>query len=574
MEIMPNHFTRLCAILLLFVVIIAGFSPAQETARPAEMADLVLLNGKVWTGGENQPAAMALAARQGRLVHVGNDADARKFVGPNTRVIDAQGKRVVPGFHDSHVHILGAGLGLSRVQLKNATNEADFGSRLQEFDRKLPKDRWLLGGDWDHDRTFGGTLPTAALVDKYVKERPVFLRRYDGHMALANTMALKLAGINANTADPPGGEIVRLPGGKQPSGILRDTAMGLITGKNLIPATSGGEILEAVKVALREAREVGVTSVEDMDGSDAATRHLLMRVYADMANRGDLTFRVRLYTPIAEWNTFPPLHVRANEQSVWVRGNAVKGYIDGSLGSSTAKMYQPYVHEPMNSGVFVTSPLRLRQLVRDADEHGLDIAIHAIGDEGNGELLKIYAGMPPLKYGRRRFRVEHAQILRPDQYKLFRDSDVIASMQPYHIIDDGRWAEGRIGTERCRSSYACRSLLDAQVMLAFGSDWPVAPLSPLLGIDAAVNRRTLDGKHPNGWFPEQKITVAEALRAYTYGSAFASRQEYIKGTLSVGKLADFVILSRDILDEKEKDRIAETQVLRTVAGGKEVFERK
>lgn len=572
---MARLFTLTCG--LLGWLSLLSVSAGQGHEPPPAPADLVIHNGRLWTGEDKQPSATALAARQGRWVYVGEDAAAQALIGPKTKVIDAQGRRVVPGFHDSHAHVLGAGLGLSRVQLKDAADEAEFGRRLQEFDQKLPKDRWLLGGDWDHDRTFAGKLPTAALVDKYVKDRPVFLRRYDGHIALANTLALKLAGITAQMADPAGGEIVRLPGGKEPSGILRDTAMGLITGAKLIPPTSAGEIADAVKASLQVARECGVTSVEDMDGSDAATRALLVRIYVTMADQGTLTMRIRHYTPIAAWAEAPESRQFSsmNLDTTWVRGGAVKGFIDGSLGASTAKMYKPYLHEPGNSGIFVTPPERLRQWVKSCTDSNLDVAIHAIGDEGNGEVLKIFEEAIGRSTGPSpRFRVEHAQILAPEQYRRFVGKRIIASMQPYHIIDDGRWAEGRIGTQRCRSSYACRSLLDAGAILAFGSDWPVAPLSPLLGIDAAVNRRTLDGKHPDGWFPEQKITVAEALRAYTYGSAYGSGQENIKGTLRVGKLADCVLLSHDILDPAEKDRIAQTQVMATVVGGKVVFERR
>ena len=567
----------LCITVCLCLSLLVMVTPASlgQGEVPPLTADLILINAQIWTGDPRQPTATALAAWQGRLIYVGDGRTARRFNGPGTKVIDAQGKLVVPGLHDSHAHILGAGLGLSRVQLKDAMDEAEFGRRLQAFDQKLPKDRWLLGGDWDHDRTFQGTLPTAALVDKYVKDRPVFLRRYDGHMALANTLALKLAGITAETPDPQGGEIVRLAGGRLPSGILRDTAMGLIAGAKLIPSTSISEIAEAVKAALNVAREVGVTSLEDMDGSDAATRSLLLRVYQDMAQRNELTLRIQHYTPLADWRSLAERGVRAGYGSDWLRIGSLKGFVDGSLGSSTAKMFQPYVHEPKNSGVYVTPPSRLQELCVGADQAGLAIAIHAIGDEGNGAVLDVYdrvAKQNPL--WDRRFRIEHAQILNQQQYRRFAVQKVIASMQPYHIIDDGRWAEGRIGTERCRNSYACRSLLDNGVTLAFGSDWPVAPLSPLLGIDAAVNRRTLDGKHPKGWFPEQSITVTEALTAYTRGSAYASRQEKDKGTLTLGKLADFVILSRNILAPEEKDHIADTQVMMTVVGGKIVFERK
>ncbi len=542
-------------------------------ALPAPVsADLVVLNAKIWTVNRTQPEAEALAVVRDRIVAVGTSAEIRPWIGPKTRVLDAQGRRIVPGFYDSHVHLLGSGLRLAEVALKDAKDEAEFGKRLREFDRKLPRDRWLLGGEWDHDRTFAGQLPTAELIDKYVADRPVFLRRYDGHMAVVNSRVLQLAGITAETPDPPGGVIYRKPGSRQPSGVLRDNAMSLV--ERHIPQPSEEEILEAVRAALAEARQVGVTSMQDMDGSAPATRRWLFRLYQQFARQGKLTARIDLRWPLADWRSLAALGVEANFGNDWVRIGGVKGFVDGSLGSSTAKMFAPYLHEKGNTGVFVTPLNRLRESIEGADAAGLSIAVHAIGDRANAELLDIFAEVIKKNGPRdRRFRIEHAQHLRPSDYGRFKELNVIASLQPYHAIDDGRWAEGRIGRERCASSYACRSLLDAGARLAFGSDWSVAPLNPLLGIDAAVHRRTLDGKHPNGWFPQQKISVAEAIEAYTLGSAYAAFQEKDRGSLQIGKLADMVVLSRDILDNAQKDRIADTHPLFTIVGGKVVYEK-
>jgi predicted amidohydrolase YtcJ len=535
-------------------------------------ADLVVLNGKIWTVNRAQPEAEALAVVRDRIVAVGSSAAIERLIGPKTRVLDAKGRRIVPGFYDSHVHLLGSGLRLSEVALKDANDEAEFGRRLREFDRRLPRQRWLLGGEWDHDRTFAGQLPSAELIDKYVRDRPVFLRRYDGHMAVVNSRVLQLAGITAETPDPPGGVVYRKPGSRQPSGVLRDNAMSLVA--RLVPKATEEEIIDAVRAALTEARKVGVTSMQDMDGSDAATRRRLFRLYQDLARQGKLTARIDLRWPLADWRSLAALGVEANFGNDWVRIGGVKGFVDGSLGSSTAKMFEPYLHEKGNTGVFVTPLNRLREYIEGADAAGLSIAVHAIGDRANAELLDIFAEVTK-KNGRRdrRFRIEHAQHLRPADYERFRELNVIASLQPYHAIDDGRWAEGRIGSERCASSYACRSLLDAGARLAFGSDWSVAPLKPLLGIDAAVNRRTIDGKHPEGWFPRQKISVAEAIEAYTLGSAYAAFQEKDRGSLEVGKLADFVVLSRDILADSERDHIAGTEVQATIVGGKIVYEK-
>ena len=552
--------------------LVALLSVSPATAEPPAAADLVLVNGKVWTVNKNQPEAEAVAVWRDRLLAVGKSADIKAMAGPKTRVHDLKGRRVVPGFYDSHVHLLGSGMRLGEVALKDAKDEAEFGRRLREFDRKLPRDRWLLGGEWDHDRTFNGTLPSAELLDKYVKDRPVFLRRYDGHMAVVNSAALKLAGITADTKDPPGGVIYRKPDGK-PAGVLRDNAMELV--ERLVPPTSEGEIVEAVRAALAEARQAGVTSVQDMDGSDAATRRKLFRHYQQLARSGQLTLRIDLRWPLADWQQLAQLGAEANFGDDWVKVGGVKGFVDGSLGSTTAKMFEPYLNEPNSTGVYVTPLDKLREYILGADKAGLSVAVHAIGDRANAELLDVFAEAIKANGPRdRRFRVEHAQHLRPADYPRFKELGVLASLQPFHIIDDGRWAEGRIGAKRCASSYACRSLLDAGAKVAFGSDWSVAPLSPLLGIDAAVHRRTLDGKNPKGWFPEQKITVAEAVEAYTLTSAHAAFQEKDRGSLEPGKLADLVVLSRDILAEAERDRIAETEVMMTVVGGRVVYSKE
>lgn len=555
------------------LLLLTALGLGAEPAGPAVTADLVILNAKVWTGEPKQPEAEAVASLHGRIVKVGTTADVRALVGANTKVIDAGGKRVVPGFHDSHLHFLGGGQQLARVELKDCKDEAEFGKRLKAFDENTPRDRWMLGGNWDHDRTFAGKLPTSAVLDSYVPNRPVFLRRYDGHMGLANSLALKKAGITADTKDPPGGVIERLPDGKTPSGILKDNAMDLLD--KLIPEPDEAEIGEAVRAAMKACAENGITSAADMAGMSAATHRKYLRVLQRLAAKGELTIRLDVHSPIAFNSSVTAVGVEANFVNPFVRIGGVKGFMDGSLGSSTAKMFAGYDSDPKTTGVYVTKPETMKAFVKSADAGGLSVAIHAIGDEANAVLLDIFGEVAKANGPRdRRFRVEHVQHLRPEDYKRFKELGVVASMQPYHVIDDGRWAEGRIGAKRCASSYAYRSLLDAGAVLAFGSDWSVAPLDVLAGIDAAVNRRTLDGKHPNGWFPEQKITVAEAVTAYTKGSAYASHQEAEKGTIAPGKFADLVILNRDILAKAEQDKLAEVKVDATVVGGRVVFERK
>jgi predicted amidohydrolase YtcJ len=552
-----------------FVVLLPALvAPGQLPAAPPVSADVVLVGGKIWTGDAERPEVQSLAVWGDRILAVGTDAELAPLIGAKTRVIRLGGKRVVPGFHDSHLHFLSGGQQLSRVDLKDAKDEAEFGRRLLEFHKNSPRDRWILGGNWDHDRTFNGALPSAVVVDKYVTDRPVFIRRYDGHMALANSAALKLAGVTAETKEVAGGVIDRLADGKTPSGVLKDNAMSLVD--RLIPEPGEVEIQEASIAAFRALAENGITSAQDMSGSRE-----LFRVLQRLARDGRMTARLDLHWPGGGRQDFTRLGVEDNFGSAFLRLGGIKFFVDGSLGSSTAKMFAPYVGQPKNTGVFVNQPDALKAMVKQADRAGLSISTHAIGDEANAVLLDIYEQVAKENGPRdRRFTIEHVQHLRPQDYRRFKELSVVASMQPYHVIDDGRWAVGRIGKERCGSSYAYKSLLDAGAVLAFGSDWPVAPLTVMEGIDAAVNRRTLDGKHPTGWFPEQAITAAQALRAYTWGSAYGAHQDTDRGTLRPGKYADLVVLSRDILDAAERNNIATTRVEMTVVGGKVVYERR
>jgi predicted amidohydrolase YtcJ len=353
---------------------------ASAAPPPAGPADLIAVNGKLWTVDAARPEAQAIAVWRDRILLVGTDAEARAAVGPQTKVVDLRGRRVVPGFYDSHVHLLGSGMRLAQVALKDAADEAEFGKRLAAFDRKLPRDRWLLGGEWDHDRTFGGQLPTAELIDKYVPDRPVFIRRYDGHMGVANTRALKLANVTAATADPPGGVIYRKPNSREPAGVLRDNAMDLVD--KLIPNPTDEEIVEGVRAALAEARRCGVTSVQDMDGSDTPTRRSLFRLYQQLAKDGRMTLRVDLRWPLAHWQELAKLGLQTDFGNDYVRIGGVKGFVDGSLGSSTAKMFDPFVNEPGSTGVWVTPREKLHEWILEADKAGLSVAVHAIGDQG------------------------------------------------------------------------------------------------------------------------------------------------------------------------------------------------
>ncbi|MCI0339447.1 MAG: amidohydrolase [Acidobacteria bacterium] len=534
---------------------------------PQATADLVLLNGKIWTVNEKQPEAEAVACAGNRIIAAGSSQEIRKWIGPHTRVIDLQGNRVVPGFNDAHVHFFAGGAGLSSVQLRDARTPEEFRDRIRDYAAKLPRGRWILNGNWDHENWSPARLPTRQLIDDVTPNNPVFINRLDGHMALANSLALKLAGVTRETTDPPGGAIVRDAKG-EPAGVLKDAAMNFVS--KVIPNPGHDEIAEAIRAAMRYAAENGVTSVQDMSASPD-----VFAVYQKLFASGELTVRIYGYQPLSDWERLSRVGVRAGFGNDRLKIGALKGFADGSLGSTTALFFEPYLDEPKTSGLPSDEMIpegKMLKNILNADRAGLQIAAHAIGDKANKAILDMFAEVEKQNGQRdRRFRIEHAQHLRPEEIKRYGSQRVIASMQPYHAIDDGRWAENRIGPVRARGTYAFRSLLDAGAILAFGSDWFVAPMEPLMGIYAAVTRRTLDGKRPQGWVPEQMITVAEAVRAYTLGSAYAGFDEKIKGSIEVGKLADLAVLSDDIFKINPVE-IEKVRVVLTIFDGRVVHE--
>src|SRR5438093_11153218 len=516
-------------------------------------ADLIIVNGNIQTMDANQPSAQAVAIIGNRIIAVGSNAEIRRLAGANTKVIDAKGQLVLPGFNDAHVHFMSGGFHLSSVDLREASTPQEFAERIRDFAAKLPKGRWMSGGDWDHERWPDTKLPTKELIDRYTLDTPIFVNRLDGHMALANSLALKLAGVTRETKDPPGGVVVRDSKTGEPTGILKDAAQSFVW--KVIPAASFEEKLAAARAATNHAASLGVTSVQDMSaGADVG-------VYQTLLDRGELKNRIYAVWPLPRWERLAQTGVRAHFGSAMLRTGGLKGFADGSLGSTTALFFQPYLDAPNTSGIPSDEMFpegAMLERVRGADRAGLQVLIHAIGDRANDNILSIYEQVEKEDGDRdRRFRIEHAQHLRPQDIPRFARDKVIASMQPYHAIDDGRWAEKRIGQERAKTTYAFRSQLDSGATLAFGTDWTVAPLNPILTIYAAVTRRTLDGKNPTGWIPEQKISVEETVRAYTIGSAFAEFQENEKGTIAPGKLADLMILTQDIfkIDPKEIEKV-------------------
>ena len=551
--------------LKLFILALAcawacGAARAQTLA-----ADIISVNAQVHTMNDAQPMAEALAIYGNRVGAVGTTKNIKKLAGPQTRTIDAGGRIVLPGFNDAHVHFLSGGFQLSSVDLRDAKTPAEFVARIQAFAAKTPKERWITGGDWDHENWTPANLPTKELLDAFTPDRAVFVSRVDGHAALANSYALKLAGITRDTKDPAGGLIVRDANG-EPTGILKDAAQSFVYG--VIPPDSLAARLDAGRAATQHAASLGVTSVQDvLAGTDVG-------VYQTLMQRGELKTRIYAGSALDDWQRWQRTGVQAAFGSPMLRVGSLKAYADGSLGSTTALLFAPYLDAPDTSGLAGGEMPMMPERVLQADKAGLQIMIHAIGDRANDEILSIYERTAQANGPRdRRFRIEHAQHLNPALIQRFAADKVVASMQPYHCIDDGRWAEKRIGPERAKGTYAFRSLLDVGVVLAFGSDWTVAPMSPVLGIYAAVTRRTLDGKRPTGWVPEQKITVNEAVRAYTVGSAYAEFQDTVKGRLAPGFLADVVMLDQDIFKMKP-ETIDQAKVVLTIMDGRTVYEKK
>jgi predicted amidohydrolase YtcJ len=551
------------AVVLFFIICSLQISTAQS--KPA--ADLIISNAKVWRGDKSLPAAQAVAIIRDRIVAVGSNADVQAWRGSETRTIDAGGRLLLPGFNDAHLHFVSGGAQLDNLQLNDATSAEEFARRIGERAKSTSKGEWILGGDWDETKWNPAQLPTKELVDPLTPNTPVFVSRYDGHMALANSVALHMAAVTAKTPDPPGGTIVRDAQGN-PTGALKDAAMDYVY--KIIPPLSHEQRLHAVKRALAHAASLGVTSVQDMnpDYADIA-------VYSELLQSGELTTRIYAAPLITQVDDQAKIGIRHAFGGPFLRIGAVKGYADGSLGSATAYFFQPFDDQPNNHGL-LSDEMQPLSLMRDrmmkADAAGLQLCTHAIGDQGISIILDLYSEIAKA-HGEadRRSRIEHAQHMAAKDFDRFAQLHVIASVQPYHAIDDGRWAEKRIGHDRASRTYAFRTFLDHGVRLALGTDWNVAPLNPLLTVYAAVTRATLDGKNPNGWFPEQKLTVSEAMEAYTMGSAYAEFQEKDKGSITPGKLADMVLLSDDIFS-LDPTKIRDVKVLKTVVGGKVVWD--
>ena len=537
-----------------FLFIITSLFSCQKESISA---DLIIINANIWTGNLDVINPNAMAIKGDLILATGSMKDIEKYTGQNTKTIDVNGKFITPGFIDTHVHLLMGGNSLLNVQLRDVKSKQEFINRIASFSKSLKPNQWIVEGNWDHT-LWGGELPDKEWIDQFTKDIPVAIYRMDGHMILANSAALKIAGIDRNTPDIENGEIVKHQDGSL-TGILKSEAMYLVLKK--IPTLTIKEKEKAIDSAQDYLLSHGITTIHDVDslgGFDIINR---------MYSKNNLKLRIYSADPLHKWR----ISSKETIDSKWHKNGLLKGFVDGSLGSHTAAFNESYTDKLDDKGLFIIDEDSLFHWVSNADKVNKQVTVHAIGDRANNSLLNIYERIIKNNGNKdRRFRIEHAQHLKKEDINRFSKLEVIASVQPYHAIDDGRWAEELIGSERIKTTYPFKSLLDADVILVFGSDWPVAPASPIYGIYAAVTRQTLDDKNPGGWVPEQKIDVEQAMIAYTKNAAYSSFDEKNKGTLEPGKLADFIILSDD-LTAVEPEKIKDIIVLETYVGGKQVY---
>jgi len=553
-------------------VALAVLAPAMLAAQST--ADLVLVNGKIYTVDNARPFTSALAARGGRVIFVGSDMEARTLANGATNVIDLHGATVVPGFVDAHAHLLGLGTSLGRVDLAGSASYDEVIARVKTWAKDVKPGEWIQGRGWDQTRWPSKEFPTHEALSRAFPNNPVALTRIDGHAVLANAKAMELARVSASTPDPAGGRIIRLPSGA-PAGVFVDNAQSLIG--RAIPTSTPADTRKAILAAIADCNRWGLTGIHDA-GESAGT----IAIYEELAREGNYSLRnyVMLSDPgeAGSPEALANPYLRRGPQSalydghLWVR--AIKLYADGALGSRGAALLAPYSDEPTNSGLLVSRPEHIRAWAEAALRAGFQMNVHAIGDRGNRIVLDaVDSALKIVPKADHRFRIEHAQVLSPEDIPRFAKLGVIPSMQATHQTSDMRWAETRVGPQRIRGAYAWRSLLNTGVVIPNGTDFPVEEVNPLLTFHAAVSRQDPANSPAGGWYPEQKMTREEALQSMTIWPAYAGFQESILGSLTPGKYADFVILDRDIMHVPDNE-ILGTRVVSTWIGGKRVYEAK
>jgi predicted amidohydrolase YtcJ len=528
-------------------------------------ADLVLINGVIYTGDAAKPRVQALAVLGEAILDTGNTKDIRKLVGPNTKVIDLNGGFAMPGFNDAHLHLGSAAQGKLTVDLEGANSLAEFQHRIRERVGQTKAGDWIVGRGWDHTLWNPAKFPTRQDLDAVSKDHPMLFTHISGHVAVANTKALELAGITATTPNPAGGEIEHGADG-QPDGMLKEgPAYGLVS--RIIPQISASERRKGIILALDEAASRGVTSMQDNSSWDD------FLAYRALRDEGKLSARITEWLPFdAPLERLEQMRKDGGTTDPWLKTGALKGFMDGALGTGTAALLAPYSDDPKTSGILDSHPQDLNQMAIDRDKARFQIAFHAIGDRGNRVALDAFAAVVAANGARdRRDRIEHAQVVAPEDFARFGSLNVIASMQPSHETTDMRWAERRLGPERIKGAYAWRSMLNHGVRLAFGTDWPVEIIDPMRGLHACVTRQLPNGTPTDGWQPQEKITMDECIAAYTTGSAYAEFEEGKKGQLVPGQYADIILLTGDVT-KVPANELTRISVKQTIVGGRMVWE--
>jgi predicted amidohydrolase YtcJ len=534
-------------------------------AQAPAVADMILLNGKVVTLDPKTPAAEAVAVKDGRILAVGSSAEIRKYIGPATKVLDVKGKLVIPGLIDAHLHFASGGRSLASLTFRGVSSVEKVLEMVAARIKDLPPGETVNGGEYDHTLFPGQKWPSKADLDKVAPNNAVVIRRVDGHSEWVNSEALRQSGITKDTKSPFGGEIVQDPATGEPTGILKEAASGLLKVKR---SSKPSSLKDDIERGLAYAAQLGLTGIQ----TSASLQEL--EIFKQLKAEGKLTLRVYAWLPIDELDRYIKLGVKQGQGDDMVRVGFQKVFIDGTLGSGTALMFEPFADDPSKIGLPQYKEEAFYALIEKAHQNGYQTGTHAIGDKGVNWVLNAVERAQK-KYGAKnlRHRVEHAQIIIPSDVPRFKQLGVIASMQPTHCTTDMRFCEIRIGPERSKNAYIWKTLLDAGAKLAFGTDWPVEPLDPMRGLYSAATRKNIESGAPEGgWFPAQRLTMADSVRLYTLDAAYASFEEKIKGSLEPGKLADFTVLSKDIyrVDPRE---ILTTEALTTILGGKIVFQK-